>query len=52
MGTTLEDPGDDLAWFEGTGDVKRDLDELAEVLVWTFRQHTARKITKEKGGAL
>ena len=45
MGAPLQDAGDDLPWIERPGDVERDLDELAQVLAWLLRQHTAGKIT-------
>ena len=45
MGAPLQDTGDDLPRIERPGDVERDLDQLAQVLVWLLRQHTAGKIT-------
>ena len=50
MGATLQNAGDDLPRIEGPGDVERDLDELAQVLVWLLRQHTAGKITASADG--
>src|SRR6266702_7216678 len=45
MGATLQEAGDDLPRVERPSDIERDLDELAQVLVWLLRQHTAGKIT-------